>query len=191
MIARIEKWIVNPYTDIAAVNYKIGLSVRLEPKYTFNNGELVLTEYFYDGDLILDVACTYTRESNGILGTRQTIRTWYNEDGTAYPEVKTTSKTYTEIAAQRERKTRNQNVLDLAMARAMLFGMSDMLTIIFNDCTLEITRFIHDNSDELYNKINDSTLYTDLDVVIDPTNMPGVTARDWIKSKFAYVLTEQ
>lgn len=114
-------------TDHRQVDYKTGLTARLEKKVTsMVDGEVREVEYHADDafdDLVLKVAVFkdqalttpgYTRTSNGLAVERWTERTWYREDDTAHPETKVTHKTYSHDSLQqmREGRRRRGNVID-------------------------------------------------------------------------------
>jgi len=85
------------------IDYKRELIVSLIPIRTIVKGELVKVDWYASMDaatgtipenLILSVSVSYNRDTTGFATYRVTNRTWYNRDGTANTDVKTTTKHY-------------------------------------------------------------------------------------------------
>jgi hypothetical protein len=124
---KLHRYIATNGQDHRQVDYKTGLTARLEKKVTaMVDGEVQEVEYHADedfDDLVIKVAVFkdqalttpgYARTSNGLAVERWTERTWYREDGTAHPDTKVTHKAYSHDALQqmREGRRRRSNVID-------------------------------------------------------------------------------
>lgn len=102
-----------------SVDYKKGLTTRLNPKFTFNKGQLENVEWYesYDDatkaydNLILSVDMNY-QYNNDLVHKRTTTRTWYKRDGSPSLDTKTTVKYYMAIEPVLVNRKRRQNLLD-------------------------------------------------------------------------------
>lgn len=128
---KILKFAQSPIDDFRAINFKTHLAKRLHPRRTFGTdrairGELIKVEYYEnvteeaDGsftwsNLILQEDFVYTRDGQGIALSRTQTITWYREDGTAHPSVKTMSKVYIDDRT-REGQRRRANIMNIASA---------------------------------------------------------------------------
>ena len=111
------------------LDYTSGLNRRLHAKRTIVLGEVTNVQWYADyddvtdtfSDLIIDVSVAYTRNAMGLPLYRDTVRTWYLEDGTAASPTKITKKYYrgNERTDELERRAKNavamQNTIGLGL----------------------------------------------------------------------------
>jgi len=126
----------NLYEAPVDLDYTSGLTRRLHAKRTIVLGEVTNVQWYADyndstdtfSDLIIDVSVTYTRNAMGLPLYRDTVRTWYLEDGTAASPTKTTRKYYrgNERTDELERRAKNA----VAMMNTIGLGLiiSDQMT---------------------------------------------------------------
>ena len=116
------------------IDYKTGLTTRLQERETMVAGELIRVEYFrsyIDGvfvDLVIDVNITYNRNEAGELISRSVLREWYLEDGSPGEHTKTTVKHYTPEKADRADAVRRDNIVNHMLASIGRLGVPDLLT---------------------------------------------------------------
>ena len=124
MSARVLKYAPSfaPNSDLSTLDYVRGLAIRLQPKMTFNKGELVQRQFYESAVLEADGSQTfsglavqedvvYTRDANGLVQSRVMTITWYNEDGSV-ALTKTRNKLYTPLEGLREGKRMRGNNFD-------------------------------------------------------------------------------
>lgn len=104
------------------LDYIVGLNRRLFRKEYFNRGELYKIEFYAEtatgadgwptySDLIIREDIAYTRDSLGFAKERDTVITWFKEDGTAHDTSKTLYKPYSLMESQKEGVTRRSNII--------------------------------------------------------------------------------
>lgn len=102
-----------------SIDYKIGVTTKLQQKFTFNQGLLEKVEYFKDYDentkvysnIILEVDMAYTF-ANELASKRDTTRTWYYKNGSKSLDTKVTEKHYTAIEPIAVNRRRRENLID-------------------------------------------------------------------------------
>lgn len=114
-----------PDASPIGVDYKTGLTIKLQPMISMTKGRVLNVGHYatYDGeefnDLIIRVEMVYTDLPLGLH--RQTTRTWLNEDESD-GESKVSEKYYDIIQAGREAIRRRGNIVDELTAQAEIFG---------------------------------------------------------------------
>ena len=116
------------------LNYKTGLSIRLEEKVSLVNGEVVQVDFYESADvnpdgnrvyneLVVRETHTYTRDFAGFALKRKILIEWIREDGSPSPTTKERPKTYSQRGSIREGKRRRSNIIDqleIQVAQALL-----------------------------------------------------------------------
>jgi len=134
--------------DPRTLNYKTGLTVRLNSEYQFASGRLVQTKWFAPDEQgsytvhTLTVDNEYTNHPNTqIVDYRTTTRKWVLEDGSYGDLVKVTVKPYDDRMAKREGSRRRQNIVDDLRDQTTLFGVQSQFLEMFRDLDLDIRAY--------------------------------------------------
>lgn len=176
--------------DFREIDYTI-LPNALHPVRTFNQGELVLVEWYTDDTLttkVLKVDIVYTRDAFGYVTSRVTTRTWFNDDGSENPSKSIRVKQYDEVKKQSEIKTRRENnilaVQSQVLTYMVLTGVGgDPLVALstgrafIESLDAEVDKYIKSGSSQLVDAVNNNTTDTWLDNIV-----PGdvITIRDYM-----------
>lgn len=150
-----ERYLIHLYTthnyvdsrDPRTINYKTGLTVRLDPKFSFTQGRLLKTDWYAPDEQgeytvkILTVENEYFDHPNGLVDYRITTRRWVIEDGLYGSLEKITTKPYDERMANRESVRRRQNIVNGLRDQTTLFGIKDQFLVMYRDLFLDITAY--------------------------------------------------
>jgi len=134
--------------DPRTLNYKTGLTTRLNPGYQFNKGRLVETNWFAPDENglytvhVLTVENEYTDHPNtDTVDYRTTTRRWVVEGGGYGEFIKVTVKPYDERMAKREGSRRRQNIVNDLRDQTTLFGVQSQFLEMFRDLDLDIRAY--------------------------------------------------
>lgn len=195
------------YADIddhTTHDYTAGLHQRLHKVVqTMFRGEVRSVDYFdmtgvladpdpATWDCVLMVAVVYTRDATGLATSRETTRTWCQEDGSPHPVNKVTHKIYSNFEAMGEGTRRRQNVIEdvsLTLVGLLLYSgaASDYADAVAKGTSFtsmydsEINNYVRVGSDELDTAVLADTTTTWLDQDLTALGYPGgTTIRDVI-----------
>jgi hypothetical protein len=99
------------------IDYKVELNQSLFPLRTIVEGEVQRVDWYADQQFSIPVIRTeiaYVRDTAGFALSRQTVRSWYNKDGSLNPDTKTTNKLYytDPVLMIQEGIRRRRNIID-------------------------------------------------------------------------------
>jgi hypothetical protein len=167
-------------------------------------GEVRRVGFFDPDDLTTEVVredVVYTRAANGLALSRETVRTWFCEDGTAHPVGKTSTKVYSDDPVEQmdEGERRRGNVIKrltidvLGMLAATQTAgnlvAAELLGRDFTDLhAAAITSYLRigDNATLQGEVVADPTPWLDNDLAA--VGAPGVTIRQAIVSALAGIM---
>lgn len=114
---------VNIYNPPKDINFITGLTISTYADRSFAFGEMIQVDWYSDFDmteLLVREEITYYRDVIGMADSRQTIRTWYREDGTPHPDQKISNKLYKNPTERiEEGKVRRNNVVNELLYNAL------------------------------------------------------------------------
>lgn len=162
-----ERYLIHAYGDQGFVseddprtlNYKTGLTTRLNPVYEFDKGRLVKTEWFAPDDQdeytvhVLTVENEYFDNADGSVNRRITTRKWIVEDGSFGAFTKVTKKPYSPQLAKREGVRRRTNIVNELRDQTTLFGVQNQFLKMYRDLDLDIRAYVEEDDLSLINLI--------------------------------------
>lgn len=178
--------------DFREIDYTI-LPQALHPVRTFDQGELVMVEWYTDDTLatkVLKVEITYNRDAFGYVLDRVTTRTWINSDGSENPKKSVRAKHYDSVKQQSEiKKRRENNILNIQANTLsyMVATMTGTVTEILDqgraflaELDSEVDKYIKSGADDLRTAILNDTTEAWLDNIV-----PGdvITIRDYMTTE--------
>jgi len=200
---KINKWLagnkpIDTHLSPIRVNYITGLDIKLHRKSIIVKGECRSEEFYenYNGvtysNLIVKEDHVFLRDALGFAIKRETLVTWYNNDGQPNQLTKPIPKFYSSTEQIEEGKTRRANLINgLQMPTIGLISIAILGSINATMAViLEGRRFLADYKLEFDVFISESNKAM-LDCFINPNNPRYVSASNytWIDAMTPYGVT--